>query len=341
VAVRAFITGLAGTKITPAERAFLREASPWALILFKRNILTPQQVAGLISDFREIVGSEAPVLIDQEGGRVSRLGPPHWPAYPPGAAFGRIYQHDAAGAVAVARLGARLIASDLTELGISVDCLPIADIPVHDADPVIGDRAYGSSLGQVVDIARAIAEGLMEGGVLPVLKHIPGHGRATVDSHFKLPVVDAQYGTLAANDFAAFQQLADLPLGMTAHVVYTALDPDHPATTSAAIIDNVIRGFMGFDGALMTDDVSMGALSGSITERTRKARRAGCDLILHCNGNLQQMQMVAENCGDLAGAAAERAARALRTRRSPGPMDASHARAEFSRMISSVWPVGV
>jgi beta-N-acetylhexosaminidase len=218
--------------------------------------------------------------------------------------------------------------------------LPIADVPALYADPVIGDRAYGSSVGQVVEIARAVAQGLMDGGVLPVLKHIPGHGRASVDSHHKLPVVDTDRDTLAAGDFAAFAQLNDLPLGMTAHVVYTALDPDRPATTSPAIIHDVIRGLIGFGGALMTDDVSMGALSGSIMERTRASRRAGCDLILHCNGNLQQMQHVAESCGALIGPAAERASAALSARRAPVPIDEPAARAEFSRMMSDVWPIG-
>jgi beta-N-acetylhexosaminidase len=342
VAVRAFITGVASAKITASERPFLRESSPWGLILFKRNIVTPVQTAALIADFRETVGrADVVVLIDQEGGRVSRLGPPHWPAYPPGAAFGRIYQSDRTKALAAARLGARLIAADLAELGISVDCLPIADVPVFGSDPVIGDRAYGSSVDQVVEIARAVAEGLMEGGILPVLKHIPGHGRATADSHLKLPVVDTDRATLEASDFAAFRQLADLPLGMTAHVVYTAVDRDRPATSSPAMITDVIRGFIGFGGALMTDDLSMGALSGSIAKRTRMARAAGCDLILHCNGNLQQMQMVAENCGELAGAAAERADAALRARRNAIPIDVPAARAKFSRMMSGAWPIGV
>jgi beta-N-acetylhexosaminidase len=339
--VRAFITGLAGTKITTSERPFLREALPWGLILFKRNIITPSQVAALVADFRETVGrSDAPVLIDQEGGRVSRLVPPHWPAYPPGAAFGILYQRDKGKALAAARLGARLIASDMTALGISVDCLPIADVPVLGADQVIGDRAYGSTVDQVVEIARAVTEGLMEGGVLPVLKHIPGHGRATADSHLKLPVVDTDRVTLEETDFAAFKRLADLPLGMTAHVVYTAVDRNRPATSSRAMIGDVIRGFIGFGGALMTDDLSMGALSGSMAERTRMARDAGCDLLLHCNGNLQQMQMVAEYCGELKGIAATRADAALQTRREPTPVDLVAARAEFSRMMGSVWPIG-
>jgi len=340
VAEHAFITGLSGNKITAAERSFLRESSPWGLILFKRNVMTPDQVAALVKDFRDAVGrADAPVLIDQEGGRVARLGPPHWPDYPPGTAYGRIYERDAASGLAAARLGARLIASDLGALGITVDCLPIADVPSIGADPIIGDRAYGTSVLQVVAIARAITQGLMEGGVLPVLKHIPGHGRANVDSHLKLPVVDTDRDVLTSSDFAAFRELADLPLGMTAHVVYAAIDPERPATTSAIMIGDVIRGVIGFDGALMTDDIAMGALSGSIAQRTRASLAAGCDLILHCNGNLDQMQQVAANVGVLAGAAAERAARALSARAQPVPIDLRAARQAFSHMMDGVWPV--
>lgn len=338
MAVRAFITGLAGTRITASERSFLREASPWGLILFKRNIATPNQVVALVSDFRDTLGrGDAPVLIDQEGGRVSRLGPPNWPDYPPGAAYGRLYARDPERGLAAARLGARLIASDLSALGITVDCLPVADVPTVGADPVIGDRAYGTSVPQVVALAHAVAQGLMAGGVLPVLKHIPGHGRASVDSHFKLPVVKDARAALAASDFATFSALADLPLGMTAHVVYAAIDPDHPATTSSIMINDVIRDAIGFEGALMTDDIAMGALSGSIAQRTRAALAAGCDLILHCNGNLKQMQQVASNARDLEGAAAERASAALRARQQPAETDPTAAWTEFARMMDGVW----
>jgi beta-N-acetylhexosaminidase len=338
VAVRAFITGLAGTTLTVAERSFLRDASPWGLILFKRNIATPDQVVELVNDVRDTLGrADAPVLIDQEGGRVSRLVPPHWPDYPPGAAYGGIYERDPERGLAAARLGARLIASDLSALGITVDCLPVADVPTTGGDPVIGDRAYGTTVPQVVALAQAIAQGLMAGGVLPVLKHIPGHGRAAVDSHFRLPVVQTARAALAATDFAAFSALAHLPLGMTAHVVYAAIDPDHPATTSAIIVGEVIRDTIGFDGALMTDDIAMGALSGSIAERTCAALAAGCDVILHCNGNLEQMQQVASNVRDLEGAAAQRAGAALRTRQRPEEIDRVAAHAEFSRMMDGVW----
>jgi beta-N-acetylhexosaminidase len=339
VTARAFITGLAGTKITASERSFLREAAPWGLILFKRNIEKPDRVAALVDDFRDVVGrADAPVLIDQEGGRVSRLQPPHWRDYPPGAAYGRIYERNPEAGLAAARLGARLIAADLSALGISVDCLPVADVPAVGADPVIGDRAYGADVDQVVAIARAIAQGLSAGGVLPVLKHIPGHGRARADSHFKLPVVETERTALAATDFDAFRQLADLPLGMTAHVVYAGIDPNRTATSSAIMINEVIRGFIGFEGALMTDDISMGALSGSIAARCRAAIDAGCDLVLHCNGNLRQMQQVAASVPDLGGDAAKRADAALRARSQPEPIDLAAARLEFSRAMSGVWP---
>lgn len=324
--------------MTAPERSFLRDASPWGLILFKRNVATPDQVVALVNDFRDAVGrANAPVLIDQEGGRVSRLAPPHWPEYPSGAAYGRLYERDPERGLAAARLGARLIALELSTLGITVDCLPVADVPSVGADPVIGDRAYGTTVPQVVALAHAVARGLMAGGVLPVLKHIPGHGRATVDSHFKLPVVREARAALAASDFATFSALADLPLGMTAHVVYAAIDPDHPATTSSIMINDVIRDAIGFEGALMTDDIAMGALSGSIAERTRAALAAGCDLILHCNGNLKQMQQVASNACDLEGAAAERASAALSARQEPASIDPTAAWTEFARMMDGVW----
>ena len=337
MAARAFITGLSGTTITTDERAFVRAASPWGLILFKRNIRSSDQLAGLISDFRDLVGRrEAPVLIDQEGGRVQRLGPPQWPAYPPGAAYGRLYDHDPALGCAAARLGGRLIAVDLAAVGITIDCLPIADVPVCDADPVIGDRAYGRSPHKVAAIAGAIAQGLMDGGVLPVLKHLPGHGRATTDSHLRLPVVDADRATLETSDFAAFRPLSTLPLGMTAHVVFTAIDPELPATTSATIIAQVIRGFIGFDGLLMSDDLSMGALSGTIAERTRAALAAGCDMALHCNGDRAEMEAVGTAAPELHGIAARRADAALAARRAPSPIDVVAAQAEFARMMDSV-----
>src|SRR6516225_8145207 len=301
---RAFITGVSGPELTGAERDFIRSERPWGFILFKRNVETPQQVKLLVEELRNCVGvPDAPVLIDQEGGRVQRLGPPHWPLYPPGALFGALYDLDPALGLAAARLSAQLIAADLADLGITVDCLPLADVPVAGADAVIGNRAYGTEPGKVAKIARAVTDGLEQGGVLPILKHIPGHGRATADTHFRLPTVDTPRDELERTDFAAFKPLADLPMAMTAHVVFSAVDPAHPATTSATMIAQVIRHAIGFQGLLMSDDVSMNALSGNIAERTAAIFSAGCDVVLHCNGRLEEMAEVAAETPELSGKA--------------------------------------
>jgi beta-N-acetylhexosaminidase len=334
MAARAFICGLSGPRLAAEERAFLREARPWGLILFKRNIQDKEQVVDLVGESLGALDAQAAVLIDQEGGRVQRLGPPNWPQYPAGQAYGALYDSDPATGLAAARLGARLIAADLMALGINVDCLPIADVPVPGADDVIGDRAYGESAEKVAAIAGAVAEGLREGGVLPVLKHLPGHGRALADSHQTLPRVATDRATLEATDFAAFRPLKNLPLGMTAHVVYAAVDPVHPATTSATIIREVIRGFIGFGGLLMSDDISMGALSGSIGLRTRAALAAGCDLALHCNGRLDEMRQVAAEAPELAGEPARRAAAALAARRAPSAIDLPAARQRFADLMT-------
>ena len=337
MSTRAFITGVSGPELTAAEREFIRSERPWGFILFKRNIETPAQVILLVRELREAIGNpEAPVLIDQEGGRVQRLGPPHWPVYPPGAVFGVLYDIDPALGLTAARLSARLMAADLTELGVTVDCLPLADVPVAGADAVIGNRAYGTEPGKVAAIARAVTDGLEQGGILPVLKHIPGHGRATADTHFRLPEVDTSKTELERTDFAAFQPLADLPMAMTAHVVFSALDPAHPATTSATIIQQVIRGVIGFQGLLMSDDVSMNALAGSIAERTRAIVNAGCDMVLHCNGKLDEMRDVASETPELTGEALERANRALASRKQPEPLDRQAARAELEALINRV-----
>jgi beta-N-acetylhexosaminidase len=335
---RAFITGLAGLTISANERAFLREAQPWGLIIFKRNVSMPEQVTGLARSFRDILGWQAPILVDQEGGRVQRLGPPHWPTYPPGARYGELYDREPATGIAAARLAGHLIASDLAGLGIDVDCLPLADVPVPGSDAVIGDRAYGSEPGKVAAIAAAIAQGLQAGGVLPVLKHLPGHGRAKADSHHRLPVVDTDRAALEATDFAAFRPLASLPIGMTAHVVFSAIDPVAPATTSVTMVREVIRGFIGFKGLLMSDDISMGALSGTLAERSRAALAAGCDLVLHCNGDLREMQAVAGVAPELSGEAATRSRAALAQRSAPERFDVDEARALFARMVGGRQP---
>jgi beta-N-acetylhexosaminidase len=335
--MRAFITGLAGTELSKEERAFLHDARPWGFILFKRNVADPEQLHRLIDDVRATLGRFAPALIDQEGGRVQRLGPPHWPAYPPGAAYGALYDRHRDIGLAAARLGNRLIAADLAALGIDVDCLPIADVPVAGADPVVGDRAYGTEPAKVAAIAGVVAQGLAEGGVLPVLKHIPGHGRAAADSHARLPVVNADRSALEATDFAAFRPLAALPLAMTAHVVFTAIDPIAPATISATIVRDVIRDSIGFKGLLMSDDISMGALSGSITERTRAAIAAGCDVVLHCNGEMEEMRAVAAGAPWLAGAAKRRADAALAAKKPATPINLAASRAEFLKLMNGAW----
>jgi beta-N-acetylhexosaminidase len=331
---RAFITGVSGLELSAAEREFIRGERPWGFILFKRNVETPDQVSALVEELRTCLGeADAPVLIDQEGGRVARLGPPHWPVYPPGAAFGALYDLDPALGLQAARLSSRLIAADLIDLGITVDCLPLADVPVAGANAVIGNRAYGTEPAKVAAIARAVTGGLEQGGVLPVLKHIPGHGRATADSHFRLPTIDTPREELERTDFAAFRPLADLPMAMTAHVVFSALDPAQPATTSATIIRQVIRGQIGFQGLLMSDDVSMNALAGSIAERTRAIVNAGCDMVLHCNGKLDEMRDVARETPELTGEALQRASRALASRKPPEPLDRQAARAELDALL--------
>jgi beta-N-acetylhexosaminidase len=331
---RAFITGTSGTTLSADERAFIAAERPWGFILFARNIDNPAQVKALIDEMRVAMGAEdAPVLIDQEGGRVQRFRPPHWPNYPAGVVFSRLYDIDSKLGLQAARLSARLIADDLLPMGVTVDCLPLADIPIPGADAVIGNRAYGTEPGKVAVIARAVTDGLEQGGILPVLKHIPGHGRATADSHLALPTVHTPRDELERTDFAAFKPLADLPMAMTAHVVFSAIDPAQPATTSATMIEQVIRGLIGFQGLLMSDDVGMNALAGSIGERSRALIAAGCDMILHCNGNLDEMRQVAREAPELSGKALNRARQALAARKSPQPFDRAAAREELDALI--------
>jgi len=339
VAETACILGCAGLRLSAEERAFFQEVRPWGFILFKRNIDTPDQVRALVQELRACTGiANAPVLIDQEGGRVQRLGPPHWRRYPPGRAYGQISANDPLIRREVTRLGARLLAHDLTALGINVDCVPVLDVPEPDAHEVIGDRAYGATPEEVASLGRAAAEGLIAGGVLPVIKHIPGHGRARADSHLALPVVDASLEDLDARDFAPFKVLSDMPMAMTAHVVYTAIDAKRPATTSRKAIRDVMRGTIGFDGLIMSDDLSMKALSGDFAERARASLAAGCDVVLHCNGDMAEMKAVMGGCRLLAGRAKARAASALgRLAKAPEPFDAAEARARFDAAFDGRW----
>ena len=285
------------------EGAFFRDAAPWGFILFKRNIEAPGQVRALTHALRETVGrDDAPILIDQEGGRVQRMGPPHWPAYPPGRAYGAHCRNDPLVQREIARLGARLMAHDLREVGINVDCVPVLDVPVAGAHDVIGDRAYGRDPETVAILGRAAAEGLIAGGVLPVIKHIPGHGRAGADSHHDLPVVERRGRSSSASDFAPFRHLADMPLAMTAHVVYTALDPERPATTSPAVMRDVIRGRIALRRPRHERrPLDERALPARSRERAAAAFAAGCDMALHCNGRLDEMEAVASETPALDG----------------------------------------
>ncbi|MBF0323661.1 MAG: beta-N-acetylhexosaminidase [Alphaproteobacteria bacterium] len=329
----AAILGCAGPVLTDEERRFFAATNPLGFILFARNIQSPDQVRALVADLRASVGrADAPVLIDQEGGRVQRLRPPHWRAAPTGMAFANLA--DPAEAARLARLNFRLIGAELADLGIDVDCAPVLDVPVPGAHDVIGDRAYGTDPARIVALGRAVCDGLLDEGVLPVIKHIPGHGRALVDSHLDLPVVTASMAELEATDFAPFKALADQPWAMTAHVVYTAIDESAPATLSAKVIGEIIRGIIEFHGVLISDDLSMKALGGSFGERTIRALDAGCDLVLHCNGDMDEMAEIAQQLPPMTETARERVALAARRKRQPQPFDRAAAAAEIESALT-------
>ncbi len=328
----AFVCGCAGPALAPQERAFIRAARPWGLILFKRNVVDRGQLRALTEAFRECVGrADAPVLIDQEGGRVQRMGPPHWPAYPAAARFEASSEPERA-----ARLVARLIAHDLREVGITVDCAPVLDVADAGMHAVIGSRAFSSAPERVAALGRAVSEGLLAGAVLPVVKHIPGHGRAKADSHLELPVVAASRAELSARDFAPFAALRDAPMAMSAHVVYSAIDPTAPATASPIVVSKIMRGAIGFDGLILSDDLSMKALSGPFAARARAVFAAGLDIALHCNGDLGEAGAVADAAPELAGASLRRAEAALaRIAGGPRPFDVEAARAELAAMFAA------
>ncbi|MDP4593215.1 MAG: beta-N-acetylhexosaminidase [Beijerinckiaceae bacterium] len=336
IPARAFILGCAGLELTTDERAFIAREKPWGLILFKRNVADRAQLRQLTNQFRELLGREnAPVLIDQEGGRVQRMGPPHWRAYPPAAAFAAAASKNGADAADLVRMGARLIADDLREAGINVDCLPVLDVPVPGGHQVIGDRAYSDDPALVAQLGLAACEGLLQGGVLPVLKHIPGHGRAGADSHMELPRVDASLEALKENDFIPFKAIADMPLAMSAHVIYEAIDPERPATISPVVVDRIIRGLIGYDGLVMSDDLSMKALSGSFTEKTQHLFAAGLDMALHCSPDLAEAHEVAAASPWLDGKREERAERALKMiLQVPEPIDSVDASARLDAALA-------
>ncbi len=332
---KAVIFGCAGTHLTDLERSFFKRHNPYAFILFARNCEDPEQVKQLVKDLRASVNNRpAPVLIDQEGGRVARFQPPHWREYPAARTLADAAGDDMALASELTYYNTRLIAQELLESDVNVDCLPLADVPVAGSHDIIGDRAYGNTPERVATLARAAAKGLLDGGVLPVLKHIPGHGRATVDSHEALPVVNASLDELRATDFVPFKALADLPLGMTAHVLYEAIDKENVATMSPTVID-LIRREIGFDGLLMTDDISMKALSGDIGELSKQAIAAGCDLVLHCNGDMSEMERVAEAVDTMSPETVRRAMAAEAQLKTPKPFDVATAEARQEEVLSN------
>ena len=330
----AVVLGCSGERLTASERDFFAAADPVGFILFRRNCSSPGQVRDLVGSLRGCIGrDDAPVLIDQEGGRVARLRPPHWRRYPSAACLASL--PDPAAEMA-ARLGARLIADDLARLDITVDCLPVLDSPAVGADPVIGDRAYGSDPERVAILAGAVCAGLLDGSVLPVLKHMPGHGRARVDSHYACPRAETAFDELARTDFAPFRALAAMPWAMTAHIIYTAIDPTAPATLSSRVVTEVIRGEIGFDGVLISDDLSMRALGGGLGERTRQALAAGCDLALHCNGDPGEMEEVVAAARPISQLTAARLGRgeAMRCGSPPNGFDRKEVEARFDELLA-------
>ncbi|WP_031548766.1 beta-N-acetylhexosaminidase [Parvularcula oceani] len=335
--VQAAIYGCKEGMLSSDEAAFFREADPWGFILFARNCQDAEQITRLCHDLRERVGRNAPILIDQEGGRVARLVPPVAPRRPPMDRFGELMKLDPKKAKEAARLGAKLLAEDCRAVGVDVNCVPVLDVPEPGAHDIIGDRALSRRAEAIATLGREVVEGSIEGGCLPVVKHLPGHGRALADSHLELPRVSARREDLEAVDFAPFAALHDAPLGMTAHIVYEALDPDRPATLSPMLIETVIRGEIGFDGLLMTDDLSMKALQGSFTDRASEALKAGCDLVLHCNGEMDEAQAVAAGTGALSKDAQRRSEAALaRIPRDRPGFDREAAEARFAELLAPV-----
>ena len=325
--------GLSGPAITPAERHLFRAADPAGYILFARNCVDPDQLLALTDDLRALAGRDLPILIDQEGGRVARLRPPHWPAFPAAARFDALYDVAPLSAIEAARLNARLIAATLHDAGITVDCLPLLDVRAEDGHDIIGDRSYGAEPMRVAALGKATLAGLRDGGVVGVVKHIPGHGRARVDSHLALPLVAASRAELAT-DLEPFRTLNDAPMAMTAHIVYAALDPERCATLSPIVIGDTIRREIGFDGLLMSDDLGMKALGGSFAERTASCLAAGCDIALHCSGDLAEMREVAAAAGTIAPAARARLNAALLWATPPREVDVAALAAQRDALLA-------
>lgn len=336
MSVTTAIYGLKGLKLDKEEKAFFRDAEPWGFILFARNVGGVRQLSRLTLELRDCVGRDVPILIDQEGGRVARLKPPTWRKAPPAQVFGQLFLRDEEAAIEATRLNHRLLAHELRTVGIDVDCAPVADLRIEGADAIIGDRAFGTRPEPIVHLGRAAMEGLMAGGVAPIVKHIPGHGRAKADSHLELPVVPEEHGLLSETDFAPFKGLADAPMAMTAHIVYADIDSDRPATQSAEVIGRVIRGEIGFEGLLMTDDLSMKALSGTFRERGERSLAAGCDMLLHCNGEMAEMVAVAEGTARLDGKRLERAEKAEAARERIEEFDPAEAESRLNDLLAPV-----
>ncbi len=308
----ATIFGLSGLELTADERAFFKDADPWGFILFARNCTDKAQVRRVTDDLRALTGrADVPILIDQEGGRVARLKGPVWRHPPPAAELAALYDTDTEAGLEAAFLNSRLIAHELAEIGINVSCAPCVDLLHPEGHGIIGDRALGSETHQIGELGRAVAEGLLDGGVLPVIKHIPGHGRAKSDSHLELPVVMTDHEELSRTDFVPFRSLNDMPMAMTAHVVYAAIDDERCATWSSRVVHTIIREEIGFDGLLMSDDIGMNALAGGFDERARRALVAGCDVVLHCSGKLDEMQDCMKGMRAMDEAAARRSEAAL------------------------------
>lgn len=326
----AYIFGCAGPRLTPEETRLFTRTNPWGFILFARNVEDPGQLRALTAELRGTVGRDAPVFIDQEGGRVARLRAPHWREWL--APLDQVRQNPRHATRAM-YLRYRMIADELRAVGIDGNCAPVVDIATPETHEILKNRCYGEDVVRVAEIAAAVASGLIDGGVLPVVKHIPGHGRACTDSHLELPRVGEKYKALRWTDFMAFEPFAEMPLAMTAHVVFEALDADNPATTSPAVIA-MIRDEIGFHGLLMSDDVSMQALSGPLSLRARAALGAGCDVVLHCNGVPGEMAEIADATGPMNAEAQARAERALGFRRAPVAIDIPACEAEFRALMT-------
>ncbi len=332
----AAIFGCEGTRLKPDERALFADVRPFGFIVFARNCESPSQLRALCDELRATVANpQAPIFIDQEGGRIQRLRPPHWHNRPTARRFGELFERNPEEGREATYLCARLIAHELRDVGVNANCTPVLDVPVPEAHDIIGDRAYSTNPATVIALGRIVVAGHLDGGVLPVIKHIPGHGRALADSHLALPRVSAPYEELSTHDFVTFRGVNDAPAAMTAHVVYEAIDPERPATTSSRVVQKVIRQEIGFDGLLMSDDLSMGALKGTMSKRARSALLAGCDVVLHCNGNFQEMKEIAAAVKPLTGEALRRADAALAQYRMPAELDIARAESHLTALIGS------